>query len=266
MSAAEEVCQLAKNLARNGFAVFPCTENKRPTTPNGYKDAASDPDEIAELWRNRPGPLIVVATGVRSGIDVLDIDVKHPDARAWFVAASNKIPPTRIYQTRGGGFHLTFRHADGVRNTESVLARGVDTRGDGGYAIWWWCGGYPCLDHSPVAQWPEWLFESLLYKPEPVPLTKPFHNNGNAPLIITRSLARLASAPDGTRHATLRAAACTLGGLMQASNLPSTEASRLLLDAVIQAGGARVDQRNALGTINWGLSRGAASPLQLEVR
>jgi hypothetical protein len=64
-----------------------------------------------------------------------------------------------------------------------------------------------------------------------------------------------------SRHATLRAAACTLGGVLDAAGMTSTTAARLLLDAVLQAGGKRVDQRNALGTINWGLNKGAASPL-----
>jgi hypothetical protein len=48
--------------------------------------------------------------------------------------------------------------------------------------------------------------------------------------------------------------------------MTTTTAARLLLDAVLQAGGARVDQRNALGTINWGLAKGAASPLAVRGR
>src|SRR5690242_9476568 len=129
-----EVMTIAQNLARNcGYAVFPCREDKKPATPHGFKDASKDPDEIAELWRRFPGDLIGVATGAASGVSVLDVDVKHDAARAWWRQHEQLLPTTRTYRTRGGGMHLYFRHSDGVKNTEGILAEGVDTRGSGGY-------------------------------------------------------------------------------------------------------------------------------------
>ena len=79
----DEVCCLAQNLARNaGWAVFPCSLPKKlPTIPkdrggNGFHDATTQPDRIADLWRRGFGDLIGIATGKVSGVDVLDVDVQ----------------------------------------------------------------------------------------------------------------------------------------------------------------------------------------------
>jgi hypothetical protein len=150
-----DVAHVAMNLARTcGYHVFPILENKAPATPNGFKNASRDPAEIAEMWRRWPGGLVGLATGGISGIDVLDVDSKHPIALKWWEAASKRIPPTRTYRTRSGGHHCYFQHAAGIGNTQGKLARGVDSRGDGGYAICWFAAGYECLDHTAPARPP----------------------------------------------------------------------------------------------------------------
>jgi Bifunctional DNA primase/polymerase, N-terminal len=133
-----EVAKIAINLARNcGYHVFPCDDDKKPAISkreggNGFLDASRNPDTIRHLFSYRNASLIGIATGIRSGFDVLDIDIKHDTARAWLIAARGRIPATRTYQTRSGGFHILFRHAEGVHNTESHIAKGIDTRGEGG--------------------------------------------------------------------------------------------------------------------------------------
>jgi hypothetical protein len=267
-----DIARLAENLAKNcGFSVFPCLVDKRPATPHGFKDSVTAPDLVADLWRRHPGQLIGVATGERSGIDVLDIDAKHESARAWLITARGKIPPTRTFKTRSGGWHFLFRHAPGVRNTESLLARGVDTRGDGGYIIFWYAtGAFPCVDHSPCAEWPEWLTEALFYRREPTPApacrVHAFASNGaSAHNVVEACLRKLSAAGEGSRHKALRAAACTLGGLLDVAGLSTEAAEGQLLDAVLTAGGVRVDQNNAIATIRWGLAKGASHPLNLSV-
>lgn len=270
---ADDLTNLAQTLARNtGWPVFPLAEDKRPAVSKkeggtGFHDASRDPDKIGRLFAHRRAELIGIPTGPASGFDVLDVDVKHDAARAWLTAAGGRIPPTRTYQTRSGGFHVLFRHIEGVHNTESHIAKGIDTRGEGGYVVYWFGAGFPCTDHSPTAPWPDWLLELLFYKPEPAPIpvrAQIFRSNGaSAQNLVVATIRRLESAPDGSRHATLRAAACTLGGVLAAAGMDRATAARLLLDAVLQAGGARVDQRNALSTIAWGLEKGAASPLPL---
>lgn len=261
----DELTRLAVNLARNcGYAVFPVKEDKRPATVHGFKEATRDPAEIMRLFRHPAAALIGVATGEASGVDVLDIDVKHNAARSWARAAEPRIPPTRIYGTRSGGFHFYLRHAPGVGCTNSKLARGIDTRGDGGYAIYWFAAGMWSYDDHPPATWPEWLLAALTRPPVPVPApaVRRYAGNGGQPqAMIRRALDRLASAAEGHRHDALRGAACTLGGLMDAAGLPASEAEALLLDAVLRAGGNRVDRTNAVSTIRWGLKRGGMSPL-----
>ena len=269
----DDLIAAAQALARNcSWAVFPCNDAKKPAIPkkdggNGFLDASTDPDVIQGLFQRAHCPtLIGIATGAVSGFDVLDVDVKHGTARAWLISAQSRIPLTRTYQTRGGGFHICFQHAAGVRNTESDIAKGLDTRGDGGYVISWFAAGFPCTDHSPIAEWPAWLLQALFYKPPPPPNQPQQQFNGSggdADKLIAATLARLENAPEGSRHATLRAAACTMGGVLDAAGIARPAASRMLLDAVLRAGGAAVNQQNALATIAWGLERGAASPLQV---
>jgi Bifunctional DNA primase/polymerase, N-terminal len=173
-----EVVVIAQNLARNcGWPVFPCgLKTKAPTRPGaeggcGFKDASTVPDEIEWLWSNWPGELIGIATGAVSGIDVLDVDAKHAIALKWWAAASKRIPPTRTYRTRGGGFHVYFQHAAGICNTQSKLALGVDTRGSGGYIVHWFGAGFECIDHAPIAPWPTWLRAAVLWQPPKVELS-----------------------------------------------------------------------------------------------
>ena len=121
---------------------FPCHENRKPACPHGFKEATTDPTEIIKLWRRYPGSVIGIATGKVSGRSVLDIDVKHEPALAWWRTNYRRLPSTRTFRSRSGGLHLYFQHADGIRNTQSKLCPGLDTRGDGGYIIYWFAVGY----------------------------------------------------------------------------------------------------------------------------
>jgi hypothetical protein len=95
-----------------------------------------------------------VSTGFVSGVDVLDIDAKHIEARQWWGTHRDRIPATRVHRTRSGGLHLLFRHAPYVGCSVGRIALGIDVRGDGGYAIWWPTAGFPVLQDAPLATWP----------------------------------------------------------------------------------------------------------------
>jgi hypothetical protein len=134
--------------------IFPCQANKRPASPRGFYSASSDPEEIENLWSQWRAPLIGVRTGAASGFAVLDVD---RDGLPWFHQHRDRIPKTLTVETPRGGLHLWFQHAEGLRCSISCIARGVDIRADGGYAIFWRAHACAVLCESPVAPWPEWL-------------------------------------------------------------------------------------------------------------
>jgi hypothetical protein len=213
MNATDDVCRMAQTLARTcGYAVFPCGENKKPTRPKaeggeGVKDASTDPEAIAFLWHNWAGPLIGVATGERSNLAVLDCDKKHPEALAWWQINHHRLLPTRVFATRGAGLHLYFRHRDGVKNTQGKICEGCDSRGSGGYAIYWYASGYPCLDHTPPQPFPDWLFDELTYRPPaPAPSARPVDPDR----AIDGILQKLAAAREGNRNGMVFWCACRL--------------------------------------------------------
>ena len=198
----EDVCQLAINLAVNcSYAVFPCRADKTPASPHGLNDASRDPLVIRELWERWPGTHIGVATGAASRISVIDFDTaKHPEAALYWETVWQLLMPTRCLRTQSGGFHLYYQHREGILNTTSKLHKGVDTRGSGGYVIYWFAAGLECLDHTPPAPFPTWVFRTL-WPPTP-PIVRR-SNERQAPSRIDGILEKLDSANEGERNSLL---------------------------------------------------------------
>jgi hypothetical protein len=187
--------------------VFPCRADKSPACPHGFHDASCDPATILQLWHRWPGELIGIATGEQSDLDVLDADRKHGEALAWWKANHHRLLPTRTFLTRSGGLHLYFRHRVGIRNTQGKLCPGIDTRGSGGYAIYWFAAGFECLDHTPPQPFPDWLHRDLTSQPPaPPPLARPV----NPERAIDGILRKLAAAREGERNGMLFWCACRL--------------------------------------------------------
>jgi hypothetical protein len=163
--------------AERGWHVFPCNpKNKRPLTDNGFYDATRDPAMIEQWWKKWPRAMIAIRTGPESGFFAVDLDLdpeQQLDGVAKFAILQNgrALPDTITVATPRGGRHLWFAWADGVRNSESKLAPGVDVRGQGGYVIvppsrtadgaeyQFLIGG---LDGP--AQAPQWLIDLILAK------------------------------------------------------------------------------------------------------
>jgi hypothetical protein len=228
----------ALTLALMGFRCFPCSANKRPTCEHGFKDAATDPSELRDLWARSPGELIGVSTGEVSGFDVLDIDPKHPEAFEWCESHHEQLPKTRVHKTRSGGVHVLFRHAHGLRCSASRIARGVDVRANGGYIIWWPGAGLRVLRAAPLAEWPQWLLDDLMSSPQP-----PSANRVVVP--DTCALARLvrvvAAAPEGLRNRLTFWAACRAGEMVASGLLDAGSAVAVIAEAAILAGLTRAE-------------------------
>jgi putative DNA primase/helicase len=147
--------------------------------PRGLLDASRDPDKL-RAWFERDAWNIGIATGVASGVVVLDIDPRHggDEALAALENQHGPLPATWRFFTGGGGEHIVFRHPGGaVKNSAGVIAPGIDVRADGGYIVAppsLHIGGRPyaiSVDHHPdevaLAPLPDWLL-SLIADPAPV--------------------------------------------------------------------------------------------------
>jgi hypothetical protein len=102
-----------------------------------------------------------VPTCADNGIDVLDVDTKN-GATDWWWQHFEELPKTRTQVTESGGYHVFFRHAEGLRCSSSRIAEGVDVRADGGYVIDWSREGLPVANAGLLADWPEDLLAAAL--------------------------------------------------------------------------------------------------------
>jgi hypothetical protein len=268
---------------KHGFHCFPCNADKTPRTPHSYEDAACDPDALRTLWHNYPGPLIGVATGEISGVDIFDVDcVKYPDAKDWWEANASRFPQTRTHQTQSGGFHLQFQHAAGLRcsqggNRYGLQVRGLDVRGDAGYAIYWPAAGLPVISDAPIAPWPEWLLSEIQRKPGIIRLA-PVQPGPVSDIRIPRNLyfcspiewagIQLETAADllahtapGSRNAALNGIAYRFGRMVAAGWINPDEVRDALIDASIANGHVRDDGTKAVRmALNAGLRAGMKRP------
>jgi hypothetical protein len=147
----------ALDLARQNVPVFPCKPaDKRPYTQHGFKDASTDPDQIYEWWKQWPDALVGVPTGDRF---VLDLDLQHVEAQQFYAKAN--LPLTRTHITRSSGRHLLFRPHPDFKCSQGKIHPHVDTRGAGGYIIWWPCIGLDVMHRGALAEVPEWLLKQL---------------------------------------------------------------------------------------------------------
>jgi hypothetical protein len=158
----------ALDLAENhGFPILPCRwrdetvtvdgeervlKRKSPLTGRGFSDASRDPAQIRRWWQRWPDALIGVRTGNGSGLFVIDID---PDGIDWYTNNSERLAAGRVHKTERG-YHLLYRDA-GLGCTSKSIAPGVDSRGEGGYVIWWPAHGQPAVgDLEDVGELPAW--------------------------------------------------------------------------------------------------------------
>jgi hypothetical protein len=127
--------------AARGWSVFPLmAKTKRPLTLNGFKDASTDPAQIQTWWTHYPDANIGVATGARSGISVLDVDIKpwkdkHGDETIRALQAQyGSLPSTPSQYTWSGGVQFIFQDA-GIGSGAGRIGKDLDHRGDGGYIV-----------------------------------------------------------------------------------------------------------------------------------
>jgi hypothetical protein len=132
-----ELLEAALEYAGRGLPIFPCN-GKRPYTEHGFHDASTDTATVLAWWSRWRTANIGIPTGKASGIDVLDVDVRHGGGGtlAELEREHGKVPATVEVLTPGGGRHYWFRHGEReLRSKASALGPGLDTRGEGGYVV-----------------------------------------------------------------------------------------------------------------------------------
>jgi putative DNA primase/helicase len=233
----------ALELASQGCPVFPCrADDKKPYTTHGYKDASADPHFINFWWRRWPDALVGVPCNKK--FTVVDCDtVKHPEAARWYAYAN--FPITRTHITRSGGRHLIFQpHAD-VWNSESKIHKGVDSRGDGGYIVWWPAHGYQVLHPDVLAPVPEFILKALAREAN---VARTHHlpiDPDTAPAKIAGIIRTIAGARKGERQSVCFWGACRLAELALEQVITRDQVIDIAVEAASRCGLEHTRARSA---------------------
>ena len=197
---------------------------KHPRTLRGVKDATTDINTIRTWWHEYPDANIGIATGIVSGIFVLDVDGEIGERSLnQLINKYGTLPETVEAFTGGGGRHIFFKRPRNTVKNKVALAQGLDVRGDGGYIVappsihisgrqYMW----KHLDEAPLAEAPIWLIKMLSED-------KTYNTNGKpkATDLVFEGV------PKGARDTTLFRYACRL----RAQGLKREEAEILILQA-----------------------------------
>lgn len=269
MTAAVRLDASAQMCALHGWAVFPCTLDKRPLIDGGFHAATRDPEQIREWWRRWPNASIGAA--IPDSLAVLDVDGETGKATLTDLEqAYEPLPATLLCRTGGGGLHFYWLHPGGeLRQGAGILGPGLDTRMPR--------KGYVILPPSPhqagrsyewqdpairIASMPPWL-AALLRPPQPVRSTPRVRAIGTAYVraALAGEVAAVAGAPVGGRNNQLHMSAVKLGSLVGAGGLSESDAIAALLEGARACGYLDSDgERAARLTIQSGLSYGVAHP------
>ena len=229
--------EAALDYARCGIPVFPCNPiDKKPLTPNGFKDATRDETQIRAWWQQYPNAMIGAPMGPASNLWAIDLDLdpaRKIDGKATLdqlVTQRGALPPTWATITPRGGRHLIFSWDPNVeiRNSASKIGPGIDVRGNGGYI---------CLPPSRNAtggtyQWePGGPQTAALAPPWLVALAKAKKASAYAKAALERECKNVAAAQPGTRNSTLNTAAFNLGQLVGGGALDEQEVRDRLFEA-----------------------------------
>jgi hypothetical protein len=254
--------------AKQGLPIFPCrTDNKAPITPNGCKDASIDEKQITMWWTRYPSAMIGMATGKPSGRWVLDTDIdpsKGIDGSKeleQLIAKNGPLPTTLTSQTPCGGKHRFFvdNGTVSIKNSQSKLAPGIDTRGDGGYVIlppsvnadgtpYVWSNGA-----DPVVEAPVWLLNLLA---NTSPRTRAWAKNA-----LEKECAVVAAAAPGTRNGALNTASFSLFQIVAGGALDEDVVRNELYTAAVACGLVDDDgEATVWATIESGAKAGRLQP------
>ena len=130
-----------------------------------------------------------------------------------------------------------FRPHPGVGCTAGKLWPHVDTRGRGGYIIWWPAEGLEVLHGGVLADVPDWIVDAL--RPaelSPISTTKIDLSPTLARAKLNGIIREIATAREGERNAITFWGACRFAELVAAGQLDRAEAIALTIEAARRTG------------------------------
>lgn len=130
----------ARGYATVGMPVFPCVPGeKRPLTPQGFRDATTNLEQVGAWWSRWPRANVGVPTGPVSGVEVVDVDVHDGGTgyEAWERARDDGLVEGwgALVRTPSGGLHAYYPTGAGEQRSWQSPRAHVDFRGTGGYVI-----------------------------------------------------------------------------------------------------------------------------------
>lgn len=168
----------ALRLAADGFYIFPLKPNAKTPAHKGWQAEATRDEMTIRGWFGSGNYNVGIFTG-KFGDDggalvVVDVDTKkEKDGRAALLKLELEgfdLPDTRVHTTPTGGKHLLFKHSTGTKNRAGLLP-GLDVRSLGGFVVGPGStvarGDYVGMAGT-VAPVPEWLFDRIGRRSEPV--------------------------------------------------------------------------------------------------
>lgn len=187
-----------------------CTSiGKHPRTPNGVKDATTDPAAIKKMWGNWPNANIGIACGESAGICVVDVDPIHGGNESLVLLEKQygDFPGTLRARTGSGGQHIFFKYPgqDCKNCNKGEIGKGIDFKTEGGYIVavpslhqsgnrYEWI----CADMDKIADLPAWIKEKVS------------KNRNNQTVNVQQLVVKEGHIPDGERNSTLFSIACSL--------------------------------------------------------
>lgn len=140
---------------------------KHPAVSKGLNAASKDPEVLENLWGGRKGLNLAIATGVISGVFVMDIDGdKGRESLVQLESEHGKIPETLTVKT-ARGHHLYFSYPSKKVSTRSHVWPSIDVRGEGGFVvapqsrhlngiIYEWV-----YEDAPIVEAPQWVLDKV---------------------------------------------------------------------------------------------------------
>jgi hypothetical protein len=286
----DPLTKLALAIAEEGWPPIACRQDRIPAFKQWYENADCDPVRIRADFGWGAVKHIGVPTGSKTGLLVVDVDLKHGPC-AWHEANERRLTGTRRHTTPSGGFHYLFWIPGGkiYRCSTGKLAPSVDIRAEGGH-VSWPDGRTRLVDRDlPVQALTAcgWLLEAVEGVQPPVEIDSGVNvevppwlaadaeehagagvltgaeGGGRDPVeqartIITKALIDVEQAAVGQRHYALTRAAWICGGYLWLAGLDEDYVIQRLVGSLRGEG---IDFKRAEATARYQVEKGRGRPM-----